>query len=250
MTDIFSSLHDRRFKAGDSVDPLPDNVAIHPRADRARQVRILEAILFAATEPVREDVLCQAMPEGCDISALLAELQHHYKPRGINLVQVAGGWAFRTADDLGHLLRHESVGQKRLSRAALETLAIIAYHQPVTRAEIEEIRGVSMSKGTLDQLMEIGWVRMRGRRRTPGRPVTYGTTDHFMDHFALASLADLPGVQELKGAGLLEGAVPADFDIPAPSDDDVFGPDELLCGAGDDEPALEMHLTEGLESER
>jgi segregation and condensation protein B len=140
-------------------------------------VRTVEALLFAAAEPLSAKDLAAALPEGSDVSAVLGELQRDYASRGVNLVQVAGKWAFRTAEDLSHLMRRETVEARRLSRAALETLAIIAYHQPVTRAEVEDIRGVAMSRGTLDQLLEIGWVRMRGRRRSPGRPVTYGTTN-------------------------------------------------------------------------
>jgi segregation and condensation protein B len=146
--------------------------------------------------------------------------------RGVNLVQVAGKWCFRTAGDLSFLLSRQAVEQKRLSRAAMETLAIIAYHQPVTRAEIEEIRGVATSKGTLDLLLETGWIRMRGRRRAPGRPVTYGTTETFLTHFGLDSVGDLPGVDELKGAGLLDSRVPAGFSIPEPHAGDELTADE------------------------
>ena len=146
--------------------------------------------------------------------------------RGVNLVQVAGKWMFRTAGDLSFLLSRDAVEQKRLSRAALETLAIIAYHQPVTRAEIEEIRGVATSKGTLDLLLETGWIRMRGRRRTPGRPVTYGTTEAFLSHFGLDTVADLPGVEELKGAGLLDSRVPANFAMPEPHAGEELTADE------------------------
>ncbi|HZD26572.1 MAG TPA: SMC-Scp complex subunit ScpB, partial [Alphaproteobacteria bacterium] len=169
---------------------------------------MMEALLFAATEPLDEKTLRVRMPEEADIPGLLQELAEAYSRRGVNLVRVAGKWAFRTAPDLHFLLQEHRQDTRKLSRAALETLAIIAYHQPVTRAEIEEIRGVAISKGTLDLLMEIGWVRMRGRRRTPGRPVTYGTSDSFLEHFGLESMKDLPGIDELRGAGLLEGEVP------------------------------------------
>lgn len=181
-------------------------------------LRMLEALLFASADPLGIEELRRRLPTDIDIEALLLELQRNYATRGVNLVQVAGKWAFRTAEDLAYLLHREHIEERKLSRAALETLAIIAYHQPVTRAEIEEIRGVSTSKGTLDVLMETGWVRMRGRRRTPGRPVTYGTTDTFLEQFSLAAIADLPGLEELKGSGLLDSAVPANFQVPVPND--------------------------------
>ena len=166
------------------------------------------------------------MPEGADIQALLQELQQAYAGRGVNLARIGNKWAFRTASDLSFLLQDQVEEQKRLSRAALETLAIIAYHQPVTRAEIEEIRGVSTSKGTLDVLLETGWIKLRGRRRTPGRPVTFGTTPHFLDHFDLEEVSDLPGLSELKGAGLLNAAIPKGFEVPEPRDDEELAPDE------------------------
>ena len=164
-------------------------VTMHPRADRNQHLRIVEAVLFAAAEPVDAARLASFLPEGTDIAPLLADLQANFANRGVNLVEVAGKWTFRTAEDLSFLLRREQVEQRRLSKAAMETLAIIAYHQPVTRAEIEDIRGVTISRGTLDTLMEVGWARMRGRRRTPGRPVTYGTTEAFLSHFGLAEAA-------------------------------------------------------------
>ena len=183
---------------------------------RRQALRMVEALLFASAEPLSADELAGRMPEGSDIAGLLRELQATYADRGVNLVQVAGKWSFRTAGDLAFLLSRNAVEQKKLSRAALETLAIIAYHQPVTRAEIEEIRGVVTSKGTLDLLLETGWIRLRGRRRVPGRPVTYGTTEAFLSHFGLDTVADLPGIDELKGAGLLDSRVPANFSIPEP----------------------------------
>lgn len=176
--------------------------------DEAQQLRMLEALLFAATEPMDNSALAARLPEGTDVAQLIEELRIAYENRGFNLVQVAGKWAFRTASDLHFLLQDHRQDVRKLSRAALETLAIVAYHQPITRAEIEEVRGVALSKGTLDILMEIGWVRMRGRRRTPGRPVTYGTTDGFLEHFGLGTTKDLPGVDELRAAGLLEGEIP------------------------------------------
>jgi segregation and condensation protein B len=187
-------------------------------------VRIVEALLFASTEPVEEPTLAKALPQGADIPAILAELQRHYEGRGVNLIKVAGKWQMRTANDLAFLLRKQAVEERKLSRAAIETLAIVAYHQPVTRAEIEDIRGVMVSKGTVDALMEAGWVRIRGRRRTPGRPVTYGTTEAFLTHFGLESVGDLPGMDELKAAGFLDAVPPSSFSVPNPSD--ALAPDE------------------------
>jgi len=211
-----------------------DNIANITPSEQREQLRMLEALLFAASEPLDLATLTSRLPKGADIEALLGELQAAYANRGVNLVRVENKWRFRTAEDLSFLLRRDSVDQRQLSRAALETLAIIAYHQPTTRAEIEEIRGVSISKGVLDVLMEAGWVRMRGRRRTPGRPVTYGTTDDFLDHFGLESLRDLPGVEELKGAGLLDSRLPSGFEVPVPTgdllseDEDRLDPEDLL----------------------
>lgn len=206
---------------------FPENVTPLPSADRSETLRILEALLFAATEPLDQDTLAAHLDEDSSIEALLAELQNLYATRGINLVKVAGKWAFRTAPDLAYLLKSYAIEQKRLSKAALETLSIIAYHQPVTRAEIEDIRGVSTSKGTLDVLLETGWIRMRGRRRAPGRPVTYGTSQTFLEHFGLDTLQDLPGMAELKGAGLLEKNLPQDFKIPRPDDSTLLAEDEI-----------------------
>ncbi len=167
-------------------------------------LRLVEALLFAAAEPLAEQVLAEKLPEGADIAEILARLQADYAGRGINLVRREGRWAFRTAPDLAAALRVEAEVARRLSRAAVETLAIIAYHQPVTRAEVEEIRGVAVNKGTIDILFEAGWIRPKGRRRTPGRPVTWVTTGGFLDHFGLESIRDLPGVDELRAAGLLD----------------------------------------------
>lgn len=194
--------------------------------EKRHGLRTIEALIFASAEPLSAAELASRLPEGSDVAGLLRELQQVYADRGVNLVQVAGKWMFRTAEDLSFLLSRDAVEQKKLSRAALETLAIIAYHQPVTRAEIEEIRGVATSRGTLDLLLETGWIRMRGRRRTPGRPVTYGVTDVFLTHFGLDSVGDLPGIEELKGAGLLDSRVPADFSIPEPRALDELTEDE------------------------
>lgn len=185
-------------------------------SDAAYTEREIEALLFAAAGPLSEADLARRLPEGADIAGAIAALQARYAGRGVELVCVAGAWRFQTAEDLAWLMTEEREEPRRLSRAAQETLAIVAYHQPVTRAEIEAVRGVQASKGTLDVLLELGMVRMRGRRRTPGRPITYGTTDTFLEHFGLASLADLPGATEMRAAGLLSLDLPADFAIPEP----------------------------------
>ena len=172
--------------------------------DNLEQMRICEALLFASDRPLSSIAIAEQLPEGADVEAILSSLQNKYTDAGVNLVEVAGKWLFQTASDLAFLLRKEEEKERKLSRAAVETLAIIAYHQPVTRAEIEEIRGVGVSKGTLDVLMEALWVRPFGRRRTPGRPMTYGTSEDFLVHFGLNSVKDLPGLAELKAAGFLE----------------------------------------------
>jgi segregation and condensation protein B len=192
--------------------------------------RMIEALLFAAAEPLSDRDLAQRLPEGADIAAGIEALRVRYEARGVELACVAGRWRFQTAPDLAFLMTKEREEPRKLSRAAQETLAIIAYHQPVTRAEIESVRGVQASRGTLDVLLELGLVRMRGRRRTPGRPVTYGTTDAFLEHFGLPSLTDLPGVAEMKTAGLLSLDMPADFSLPDPGaaspDEDPLDPDD------------------------
>ncbi len=188
--------------------------------------RIAEALVFASAQPVSESFITERLPKGSNAHEIMLRLKEQYAPRGVNLVQVDSAWAFRTAADLSFVIRRDENEVKKLSRAALEVLAIIAYHQPVTRAEIEDIRGVQTSRGTLDVLMEAGWVRFRGRRRTPGRPVTLGTTRDFLDHFGLEELRDLPGLEELKGAGLLSGRIPANFNIPSPLMNDELTEDE------------------------
>ncbi len=198
-----------------------------------RQLRILEALLFASAEPLAPSQMAMYLGERAEPNQLLTILQQRYSSRGVNLVRRGDKWAFRTAEDLSFLLRREEQETRPLSRAALETLSIIAYHQPATRAEIEEVRGVATGKGTIDLLMEAGWVRMRGRRRTPGRPVTYGTTEAFLDHFGLQSLSDLPGLEELKGSGLLSNRLPPGLQIPLPfdgalrDDEDPLDEDEM-----------------------
>jgi segregation and condensation protein B len=213
-----------------SVIPFPfddEGANESSRSDIAEVIRMAEAIVFASAAPVSEKQLAERLPAGVDVAATMRRLQEIYASRGVNLLRIGDGWAFRTAGDLAFLMSRDTVQQKKMSRAALEVLAIIAYHQPVTRAEIEEIRGVETSKGTLDTLLETGWVRMRGRRKSPGRPVTYGTTEAFLDHFSLEELRDLPGIDELKGAGLLSGRMPANFSIPLPPvDADALSDDE------------------------
>lgn len=203
----------------------------------AEAKRMAEALVFASAVPISSKALAERLPDGVDVRAVMEELKEDYAPRGVNLVRVEDHWAFRTAGDLSFLMSRDQVQQKKLSRAALEMLAVIAYHQPVTRAEIEEIRGVETSKGTLDLLLETGWVKMRGRRRTPGRPVTYGTTLEFLDHFGLEELRDLPGLDELKGAGLLSTRMPSNFSVPQPPAD----PDAL---ADDEDPLTDIDLEE------
>ena len=209
-----------------------------PTAEEAARVtpyalRVLEASLFAAPEPMTEKALAARLPHGTDVALALRLLGQHYAGRGVNLVRVGEAWAFRTAPDIAAALSTEAREPRKLSRAAIETLAIIAYHQPATRAEIEEIRGVATSRGTLETLLEAGFIRLRGRRKAPGRPVTFGTTTGFLDHFALESVSDLPGLEELKGAGLLDGRLPPGLDLPAPRDDGALAPDEEPLGEGD-----------------
>ncbi|CZT35117.1 segregation and condensation protein B [Rhizobium sp. 9140] len=211
------------------VEVYGDDAFVRERDDahRADELeRIAEALVFAATQPVSEAYLAQRLPSGTDVRSIMLRLRASYATRGVNLVQVEDHWAFRTAADLSFALSSDAQEVRKLSRAALEILSVIAYHQPVTRAEIEDIRGVQTSKGTLDVLMEAGWVRFRGRRRTPGRPVTFATTRDFLDHFGLEELRDLPGLEELKGAGLLAGRIPPNFHVPLPSGGDDLSDDE------------------------
>ena len=190
-------------------------------SDLAAAERMVEALLFAAAGPLSEEDLTRRLPANVDLNAALGALQQRYGGRGVELALVGGRWRFQTSADLEHLMIEERTEARRLSKAALETLAIVAYHQPVTRADIEMIRGVQASKGTLDVLLELGLVRMRGRRRAPGRPITYGTTDKFLEHYGVASLADLPGAQEMKAAGLLDLDLPPDFALPDPNREGV-----------------------------
>jgi len=212
-------------------------------------LRLVEALLFASAEPLAPAQLARFLPDDCKLDRLLADLEALYANRGVNLVKRGGRWAFRTAEDLAPRMELEQQVTRKLSRVALETLAVISYHQPVTRAEIEEIRGVALSKGTLDALLEIGWIRPKGRRRTPGRPVTWGTSESFLDHFGLESLDALPGVEELKAAGLLD-ARPA---LTALSDRGLLPAagsieQERVDGEDDDDDA-DSEMIEGSERE-
>jgi segregation and condensation protein B len=213
--------------------------------DPAQQLRLIEALIFASATTLDEAALAERLPEGADLDGLLSHLAELYAGRGVNLVKVAGGYAFRTAPDLAAKLQIEKVVQRKLSRASVETLAIIAYHQPVTRAEIEQIRGVGLSKGTLDLLFEQNWIVPLGRRRAPGKPVTWGTTEFFLEHFGLGNLEDLPGFDDLKAAGLLDARAdvqiyrPDEPDLPLEGDDEEDA--EPLTGEeapadGNDEP--------------
>lgn len=220
-----------------------------------QNLRIVEAVLFAAEEPMDIKSIAERLPEGADVAGLLDALEAKYAHAGFRLVRIAKKFAFRTAPDLADKLQKDVVQQRRMSKAGLETLAIIAYHQPVTRAEIEDIRGVSVSKGTLDVLLESEWVKIRGRRRVPGRPVTYGTSDAFLAHFDLETIQDLPGLEELKAAGLLDNRLPPGFSIPEPDPDGGDDIDPLEAGddgAEEELAPLEMHLPDangGVEAE-
>lgn len=204
--------------------------------DHLEMERRVEALLFAAAAPLSAAEIARRLPEGADVGGTITALRERYQGRGVELECVAERWRFRTAPDLAFLMTEEREEPRRLSKAALETLAIIAYHQPCTRAEIESVRGVSLSKGTLDLLLEMDFVRLRGRRRTPGRPVTYATTDRFLEHFSLAGLYDLPGVQEMKAAGLLDLSMPVGFEVPDPSRGADDEGEDLLTGLDDGAP--------------
>jgi segregation and condensation protein B len=203
-----------------------ENVTDVLSPDHGQHLRLLEALIFAGTQALDEKELAERLPNDADVQRLLADLGELYANRGVNLVKVAGGYAFRTASDLSEKLKIERPVTRKLSRAAIETLAIIAYHQPVTRTEIEQVRGVGLSKGTLDLLFEQNWIRPMGRRRVPGRPVTWGTTDFFLEHFGLPTLDDLPGQEEMKAAGLLDPRAqppifrPEEPDLPLEAEED------------------------------
>ena len=205
-----------------SQDKEPRDAKLFDAPSLAEQERMIEAVLFASAEPVTLRELEERLPKGSDVGEAMAFLRHRYQGRGVQVMKVGDAYAFRTAPDLGFLMHRETVETRKLSRAAIETLAIIAYHQPVTRAEIEEIRGVSVSRGTVDQLLEMEWIRFGRRKMTPGRPVTFVVTQEFLDHFGLESARDLPGLRELRAAGLLESRPP-----------EGLGP---VMGDGEDEP--------------
>lgn len=218
----------------DSVNDETDEAAIKEKASKqlepavdwseeelAEHARMVEALLFAAAEPLDETSLADRLPAGAAVAQLVALVAADYEGRGVQLKTVDGKWRFVTAPDVAHVLQKEKTTQRKLSRAALETLAIIAYHQPCTRADIEDVRGVQVAKGSLDQLLEIGWVKMRGKRRdVPGRPTLYGTTQEFLEHFGLESVTDLPGLSDLKAAGMLDARLPPGFSVPSPTDSD------------------------------
>ncbi|MGO9390395.1 SMC-Scp complex subunit ScpB [Rhodoblastus sp.] len=226
-------------KAQDAVDFLSRE---KPDETLRENMRICEALIFASTEALSEEEMAKRLPVGADLAAALAYLKADYFSRGVQLVRVHKKWIFRTAPDLAWVLQREKKEVKKLSRAAMETLAIVAYHQPATRAEIEDIRGVALSKGTMDVLLETGWVRLRGRRRAPGRPVTYGTTEKFLLQFGLEQISDLPGLDELKGAGLFDGRLPKGFGVPQPRDDAGLTEDEEPLGGDPLEEAFAADL--------
>ncbi len=222
------------------MSDFPDSMAEADEADPLRfpppplfeQERMVEAILFASATPLTTRQIAARMPAGCEPAEIMYGLRVRYEGRGVHLVKVGDAWAFRTAGDLGFLMEEDAVENRRLSRAATETLAVIAYHQPVTRTEIEEIRGVAVNRGTLDQLIEMNWVRIGRRRMTPGRPATFVVTEDFLDHFGLESARDLPGLTELRAAGLLESRPPSDG-LPASLLPEKH-PEDAVTGPADD----------------
>ena len=207
---------------------MAENDSLFDAPPMGEQERMVEAILFARPEPVTLAELQARLPHGCDPAEALVHLKKRYEGRGVTLVKVGDAWAFRTAPDLGFLMARETVETRKLSRAAIETLAIIAYHQPVTRAEIEEIRGVAVSRGTVDQLLELDWIRLGRRRMSPGRPVTFVVTEGFLDHFGLESARDLPGLKELRAAGLLDNRPAPGLAMPGDEDEAASGQSELF----------------------
>ncbi len=225
------------------IDEVEISDAVWSAAQMAEHLRMAEALLFAAVEPLDEEAIAARLPAGADIRTLIDTLALQYENRGVVLSKAAGKFRFVTAPDVAHVLEKEKIEPRRLTRAALETLAIIAYHQPCTRADIEDVRGVAVSPGSLDQLMEIGWVRLRGRRKSaPGRPILYGTTQAFLEHFNLESVGDLPGVADLKAAGLLDASLPPGFMVPAPGDD--LADEDIEELAGESEFVTDFHEEE------
>lgn len=216
----------------DALPPAQTGPSLFKAPPIAEQERMIEAMLFASADPLSVAQLGARMPHGCDAAEALAHLRRRYEGRGVRVVKVGEAWAIRTAPDLSFLMQNQVVETRKLSRAAIETLAIVAYHQPVTRAEIEEIRGVSVSRGTVDLLIELGWIRLGRRRMTPGRPVTFVATQDFLDHFGLENARDLPGLAELRSAGLLDSRPPPGRDParaaldPDDDDEDVIDPDD------------------------
>ena len=204
----------------------PQNDSLFDAPPMGEQERMVEAIMFATADPVTVQELIGRMPHGCDPAEAIAHLRKRYEGRGVNLVKIDNAWAIRTAPDLGFLMQKETIEMRKLSRAAIETLAIVAYHQPVTRAEIEDIRGVSVSRGTIDQLIEMEWIRFGRRKMTPGRPVTFVVTSHFLDHFGLETARDLPGLKDLRAAGLLENRPPPGTTRLGEDDEDDDGDDQ------------------------
>lgn len=232
MTAPKHPLADPIMRIEEAFTPPPGaNDAVEAFGPLNEAVRIAEALLFAGGEPMTAAALGERMPPGTDVAAVLMSMKRLYAGRGVELVEAGGAWRFQSAKDLAHLFAETRAAPRRLPKAAMETLAVIAYHQPVTRAEIEDIRGVSLSRGSLDLLLEIGWVRPRGRRRSPGKPLTFGTTETFLSHFGLVSLDALPGKDDLKAAGLIDPRVEAAFDVPKP--DSAAAADEDPLDAGD-----------------
>ena len=215
-----------------SKEKQADNIMNFP-SEHMDNLRVLEALLFAASEPLDAESMKARLPKGSNLNKLLSLLKAQYENRGVNLVKTGNKWSFKTAQDLSSMMKKEKIVQRKLSKAATETLSIIAYHQPVTRAEVEDIRGVHFSPGTLDVLMELNWVRPIGRKKVPGRPISYGTTERFLEYFQLEQVSDLPGLEELKAAGLLESRLPPNLDIKEPQEVDQsqiepFGEDENI----------------------
>ena len=215
-----------------SKEKQTDNIMNFP-SEHMDNLRVLEALLFAASEPLDAESMKARLPKGSNLNKLLSLLKAQYENRGVNLVKTGNKWSFKTAQDLSSMMKKEKIVQRKLSKAATETLSIIANHQPVTRAEVEDIRGVHFSPGTLDVLMELNWVRPIGRKKVPGRPIIYGTTERFLEYFQLEQVSDLPGLEELKAAGLLESRLPPNLDIKEPQEVDQsqiepFGEDENI----------------------
>ena len=215
-----------------SKEKQTDNIMNFP-SEHMDNLRVLEALLFAASEPLDAESMKARLPKGSNLNKLLSLLKAQYENRGVNLVKTGNKWSFKTAQNLSSMMKKEKIVQRKLSKAATETLSIIAYHQPVTRAEVEDIRGVHFSPGTLDVLMELNWVRPIGRKKVPGRPIIYGTTERFLEYFQLEQVSDLPGLEELKAAGLLESRLPPNLDIKEPQEVDQsqiepFGEDENI----------------------